>query len=1160
MFKKGLAVILVIVMMTAILQFSVFGTVASANNGAITIDFNSENGDMEPKTGLLLIPSSQIPDGRLTPLNIPMFRSDIRAPYLAPTDNRQDDSFYLETQLERFENSVKRASDLGIESYPILTTGAPTGNWKTSDTGAWIDPTADYAKWKQLVKDHVQYAVDNNLSVDQWDVWNEYWYIDRVKYNTIYKYAWEAIKEVDPNALVAGPSTNKYGANLYSDVNGIANYCESNGLTMDIGAIHQFWGLSSYQTDVSTVKDIASFYPSVGINQIYTEEYQNQSYSTSAGDITKWFAALEESGVEMTMKSIWDKYDGLDDMLGTKYDYQFTTVADQENPGIRKTTWWAMKAYAEMSGTSIKVNNDYSNTFAALASKDIAAGEAKILVGNEGGTANITLNLNNQPFSGENIRIDKYRVVSSEDNGLVLQSTENPSSTTNLSTTLSMSSNDVWLIVIKKEASAPGSFCLRQPDDGMATSTTPTLTWQQASGATSYTVAVSENRDMSNFVVNQSGISGTSYTLSTALTSGKYYYWTVTANNANGSLDAANSMVYSFYASTNESLPGRFSPIWPANGTDGVATNPEFMWYHSYNETSYTLIIDDTSDFSSPAIIKTGILPPTEPGVVYTPTTALNPDTTYYWKVLAVNANGSRDMNGPVFSFKTKPSGNNPGSFALQSPASGTTNVSRRINLKWDISNGATYYKLEVATDSNFTNIVVDRPNIMATSYTFEPDLLVAGQTYYWRVSASADETNYTTNASNNGFSFTTENVPCSPLLKTLFPTNGGVNVYFSTMSDATSYKIKYGTSPGNYSATISNVTSSPYYVPDLSNGTKYYFAVVAVNSNGESTIFNEKSVIANSVPTNPNSAVSSQTLSSTIRANHDGYIGMKITVGNDPISVTGLGRYYLASNTATRTLGIFDTSGTQLVTADIDMSAGYVDGLGYKYVTLSSPVVLSANTSYYVASLEDNTQRWYEYNSVLTPTSDLSINSAVYESNGTWTTQGSSGNCYGPVNLLYSVPDSYNSSAVSSQTLSSTIRANHDGYIGMKITVGINPISVTDLGRYYLPSNTATRTLGIFDTSGTQLVTADIDMSAGYVDRLGYKYVILSSPVVLSANTSYYVASLEDNTQQWYEYNSVLTPTSDLSINSAVYESNGTWNTYGGSGNCYGPVNILYN
>ncbi|MCD9025392.1 DUF7402 domain-containing protein [Cohnella silvisoli] len=944
-FTKKYFIALVLV---ACMLFSIVPIVSATTAKTISVDFSIDKGAMHPKTGWLLMPNADVPDGRITPLKTPIVRTDIDTMAITGLIALTPAEFVAEeySRLARMKGTYNRANDLNIKYYPIM---AYNPSWLSANGDPFSVPN-DYSLWKQWIKDNVQYAKDNNMNnIPAWDIWNEYWRLNESQYNEMYKQAWNAIKEVMPNAKVAGNSNFKYD---YTKFTNFANNVYSNGQTIDTAAWHEFGATTDILGNINSIKSYAATKPGIGIKQYYIEEYLPSATTKSAGDLVNWFAGLEDANVDEASKACFVQCFAMSDLL--KLNNAASNIA------ARESTWWAMKAYAEMSGTKVQVTQAGSGT-TAVAAKDTALGEAKILVGNKGAdTVSLTLNLNNQPFAGQGIRIEKYQVTNTENDGLVLQTTETPSSTTNLSTSLTMAPDDVWLVVIKKTASAPGSFVLKTPDDQGVATTTPTLTWQAASGATSYNIKVSANKDMSSPIINNTATTN-SYNISTALTSGTKYYWTVTAVNSNGSTNAANNMKYSFTASSSLSIPGGFTMLLASDGAVGTDTNPQFTWSSSAGATSYTLVVDDNSNFSSPEINQTGLVGTkieAESGstsgsaATYTDAAAsggtgvgyltsvgdsltfnnvpasshvmvryasnnkdgtdsisgtfslykngtkvsstvfystgawgganayqeqiipvtvaagdtlkfqhdsgdvalnidyisvdssaqpsLNNDTTYYSKVIAVNASGSRDMNGSVHVFKTKPSGNNPGSFTLNSPVNATTNFSKRGNLSWSESNGGFFYKLEIATDSGFSNIVLSRPKIIATSYTLEPDVLSANTQYYWRVTASSKDGTYSTPASNNGLSFTTESKPTSPLLKTIDESDGRVTLYFNTVSNATSYKIKYGTSPGVYTSTISGVTGSNYTVFGLTNGTPYYFAVVANNANGDSDIFNE--------------------------------------------------------------------------------------------------------------------------------------------------------------------------------------------------------------------------------------------------------------------------------------------------------------------------------
>ncbi|GAG38152.1 unnamed protein product, partial [marine sediment metagenome] len=63
---------------------------------------------------------------------------------------------------------------------------------------------------------------------------------------------------------------------------------------------------------------------------------------------------------------------------------------------------------------------------------------------------------------------------------------------------------------------------------------------------------------------------------------------------------------------------------------------------------SYTLLVDDDADFSSPVVSVSGY-----PATSYAVLGALALGTTYYWKVTASNASGSTEATGGSFTFVT---------------------------------------------------------------------------------------------------------------------------------------------------------------------------------------------------------------------------------------------------------------------------------------------------------------------------------------------------------------------------------------------------------------------------------------------------------------------------------------------------------------------------
>ena len=93
---------------------------------------------------------------------------------------------------------------------------------------------------------------------------------------------------------------------------------------------------------------------------------------------------------------------------------------------------------------------------------------------------------------------------------------------------------------------------------------------------------------------------------------------------------------------------------------------------------------------------------------------------------------------------------------------------------------------------------------------------------------------------------------------------NGKVDILIddTNIPEGMTYKIKYGTSSGSYTNTITGITSNTYSVTGLTNGTKYYFALVTSASYGDS----DDSAEVSAVPLNYSSVnISSAAASSQI-------------------------------------------------------------------------------------------------------------------------------------------------------------------------------------------------------------------------------------------------------------------------------------------------------
>ena len=73
----------------------------------------------------------------------------------------------------------------------------------------------------------------------------------------------------------------------------------------------------------------------------------------------------------------------------------------------------------------------------------------------------------------------------------------------------------------------------------------------------------------------------------------------------------------------------------------------------------------------------------------------------------------------------------------LESPGNGSTVESLTPILAWSSSETGVTYRVQVASDGNFQNLIIDASGLGAPSYTVPSGKLNSDQAYYWRVNAS---------------------------------------------------------------------------------------------------------------------------------------------------------------------------------------------------------------------------------------------------------------------------------------------------------------------------------------------------------------------------------------------------------------------------------------
>ena len=167
----------------------------------------------------------------------------------------------------------------------------------------------------------------------------------------------------------------------------------------------------------------------------------------------------------------------------------------------------------------------------------------------------------------------------------------------------------------------------------------------------------------------------------------------------------------------------------PANGDNCVTDNtPDFDWSDVPGASSYGILIDNNSDFSSPEINEI-----VWPGSNYTPTTALG-EGLQYWEVIPFDLCLLGGDTSPIWSFRVDTQG--PAAANLVNPPDGADCLADNTpDFDWNDVADALDYWIQVDDNSDFSSPEIDTagPN---SNYT-HPSPLSDG-TYYWHVSSIA--------------------------------------------------------------------------------------------------------------------------------------------------------------------------------------------------------------------------------------------------------------------------------------------------------------------------------------------------------------------------------------------------------------------------------------
>jgi len=361
--------------------------------------------------------------------------------------------------------------------------------------------------------------------------------------------------------------------------------------------------------------------------------------------------------------------------------------------------------------------------------------------------------------------------------------------------------------------------------------TSCTANWGSSVTAMGYKLEVATDNSFTTFVsgYNSKDIGNVTSSSVTGLIANTTYYYRVIAYNTGGNSPYSNTI-------TLTTLPN--PPVAPVStlATSIVQTSCTTNWGSSSTATGYKLDLATDNAFTT---FVTGYNSKDIGNVTSSGITGLIANTTYYYRVKAYNTGGD-SPNSNTITFTTLP---NPPS----APTANTANsiVQTSFTARWNSSNTATGYRIDIATNSSFTTYLSgfndkDVGNVLTIIVTG----LSAKTSYYYRVRAY--NTGGTSSSSSTITVTTLTNPPAAPLSLTSSSCNDLVTLKWkkSTGPDVIRYRI-YGGTSANPSIKIDSTTSSASdtvkNIIGLTRGLVYYFRVTAVNYDGPESVFSSQ-------------------------------------------------------------------------------------------------------------------------------------------------------------------------------------------------------------------------------------------------------------------------------------------------------------------------------
>jgi len=338
----------------------------------------------------------------------------------------------------------------------------------------------------------------------------------------------------------------------------------------------------------------------------------------------------------------------------------------------------------------------------------------------------------------------------------------------------------------------------------------PTLKWNAVSGAAKYEVyrSYSENGTYTKY----STTTGTSYTNTGYIENGNTYYYKVRALDAKGTAGAWSSIVSVTYKQT--------LPAPTVTGGNDAQGRPTLKWNAVSGAAKYEVYRARSKDGD---YIKYS----TVTGTSYTNTSYIENGNTYYYKVRALDANGTAGPYSAAVSVTCR--------LKLSAPSvTGGKDSQGRPTLKWNAVSGAAKYEVYRARSRSGTYTKYSTQT--STSYT-NSSYLTSGTTYYYKVRALGSDGSYGPYSSVASVTYraTSSAVPAEVTMGKATAQGSYITVTWDKAANAASYRVyRRVNNSSDWNVVASSVSGTSYTDWNVEPGVRYTYTVRGVAADGQ--------------------------------------------------------------------------------------------------------------------------------------------------------------------------------------------------------------------------------------------------------------------------------------------------------------------------------------